>query len=88
MGMATFMLAVSGTALVCYFLMTRAQNRPAQRRGAAGDSSGSSNGYDSRGEGSSIFSWFGGDSSSSLADTSSGSGDSCGGDGGGGGGGD
>ena len=42
MGMTTFMLAVGGTSLVCYFLIARAQNRGAQRRGSAGDGSGSS----------------------------------------------
>ncbi len=36
MGMTTFMLAVGGTSLVCYVLMTRAQNRGAQRRGSGG----------------------------------------------------
>jgi hypothetical protein len=87
MGMATFMLAISGTSLVCYLLMTRAENRGAtQRRRLAGDSSGSSGSYDSGGDISGIFSWFGGDASSSgTSDTSGGScSDSGGGDGGGG----
>ena len=88
MGMAAFMLAVSGTSLVCYFLMTRAENRGAtQRRRLAGDSSGRSGSYDSGGDISGIFGWFGGDASSSG--TSDASGGSCsdsggGGDGGGG----
>ena len=38
MGMTTFMLAVGGTSLAD-LLMTRAQNRGAQRRGSGGDGS-------------------------------------------------
>ena len=83
MGMAAFMLAISGTSLVCYLLMTRAENRgAAQRRRLAGDSSGSSSSYDSGGDISGIFSWFSGDASSSG--TSDASGGSCGDSGGGG----
>ena len=90
MGMAALMLAVSGTSLLCYFLMTRAENRGAtQRRRLAGDGSGSSSSYDSGGDISGIFGWFGGDASSSgTSDASGGScSDSGGGDGGGDGGG-
>jgi hypothetical protein len=52
MGVTTFMLAAGGTSLVSYLLMTRAQNRGTQRRGPAGDNSGSYRSYDSGGDGS------------------------------------
>ena len=93
MGVTTFMLAVGGTSLVCYVLMTRAQNRSTRWRGSGGDNSLSSGGSDSGG-GSNILNWFGGDGfSSANSDASSscgaggdaGAGD-CGGGGDGGGG--
>jgi len=88
MGMTTFVLAVGGVSLVCYLLMTRAQNITraqnlgAQRRGSAGDGSLSPGSYDSAG-GSGIFGWFGGDGSPSAnSDASCGSGGDSGGGGG------
>ena len=83
-GMTAFLIAVSGVALVCYWLMTRVQNRGAARKSSNDNSSvdGSYSGS-SGGDGWSIFSWFGGDSSSS--DSSGSPGDFGGGDSGGGG---
>ncbi len=86
-GMTVFMIAVSGTALSCYLLMTRVENRSARRR-VAGDGSGDRASYDSGSGGWHFANWFGGDNSTSDNSGPSGdagSGDS-GGDGGGGGG--
>ena len=85
------MIAVGGTSLVCYWLMTRVQNRAARHGNAANDNSsyGSSGGstYDSGGSWN-VFNWFSSDNSSSdnsgTSDSSSGN-DSSGGDGGSGG---
>src|ERR1700737_2863238 len=70
--------------------MTRGQHRSARRTGAAGDGPDNGGGYDSGGDGWSVFSWFSGGHSTS--DHCGGSGDSgggdCGGGDGGGGGGD
>lgn len=79
-GMTAFMVAVGGTSLVCYLLMSRAQARKA-RRDSGGDSSSSDI---SSGDGWSLFSSSGSDSSSSH---DSGSSSDSGGDSGGGGGG-
>jgi hypothetical protein len=38
-GLATFMVAVGGTSLICYLLMNRVQNRKTQRESAGGDAS-------------------------------------------------
>ena len=90
-GMTAFMVAVGGTSLVCYLLMSRAQARKTRRESAGGDASVTGPG-DSSGGGWSPVSWFGGDSSSSHNSSSSSdfSGDrragGSGGDGGGGGG--
>ena len=87
-GMTAFMVAVSGTSLICYLLMVGVQNRKDRRESAGGDTSGIGAGDSSGGDGWSLFSWFGSDSSSSDSSTSSSdsSGDSgVGGDGGGGG---
>jgi hypothetical protein len=83
-GMTAFMIAVSGTSLICYLLMTRVQYRTARRRGTA-DDGGSS--YSSGGD-RNIFGWFSSDNSTSPHSGASGdfgSGDSRGGDSGGGG---
>jgi hypothetical protein len=80
-GLTAFMIAVGGTSVICFLLMSRAQNRSATRS-AAGDGSGDGAGYDSGGDGGNAFSWFGGDNSTS--NNSGPSGDSGGGDGGGG----
>ena len=82
-GITTFMVAVSGTSLICYVLMVRMQNRRDRRQSAGGDTSGIGSGDSSGGEGWNPFSWFGSDSSSS--DSSSSSSDSSGDSGGGGG---
>ncbi|MEH2548830.1 hypothetical protein V1283_005475 [Bradyrhizobium sp. AZCC 2262] len=89
-GMTAFMVAVSGTSLICYLLMVRVQNRKDQRQSAGSDTSGIGPGDSSGGEGWNPFSWFGSDSSSSDSSSSSSdsSGDSGGGGDGGGGGGD
>jgi len=52
-------IAVGGTSLICYLLMTRLQNRSANR-GSSGHSCGPDGGNDTGG-GWSISSWFGGD---------------------------
>ena len=82
-GMTAFMVAVSGTSLICYVLMVRMHNRRDRRQSAGGDTSGIGQGDISGGEGWNPFSWFGSDSSSS--DSSSSSSDSSGDSGGGGG---
>lgn len=88
--MAAFGIAVGGTSLICYALMTRLQNRQRKRRWS-GDNAVDGSG-DHGGEGGwSIAGWFGGDhaaldSSGNPIDVGGGdSGDSGGGDGGGGG---
>jgi hypothetical protein len=58
-GMTAFMMAVGGTSLACYLLMTRVQNRSA-RRNSAGDGSGNGSSSDAGGSGWSMPSWFGG----------------------------
>jgi hypothetical protein len=90
--MAAFGIAVGGTSLICYALMTRLQNRK-RKRGVSGDSSSDGGIYNySSGDGWSLPSWFGGDHSASDSSGNpidSGGGDSgAGGDGGGGGDGD
>jgi hypothetical protein len=85
--MVSFAIAVGGTLLICYALMTRLQNRRANR-GSSGDSSGADGDNYGGGGGWSISNWFGGDNSaldSSGNPIDSGGGDSGGGDGGGGG---
>ena len=85
--MVSFAIAVGGTLLICYALMTRLQNRRANR-GSSGDSSGAGGDNYGGGGGWSISNWFGGDNSaldSSGNPIDSGGGDSGGGDGGGGG---
>jgi hypothetical protein len=92
-GLALFMIAVSGTAAICYWQINRVENRNARRR-PAGDGSGDGASYDSGGDGWHVARWFGGDNSTSdnsgpsgdAGGGDSGSGDSGGGDGGGGGG--
>ena len=79
-GMAAFLIAVSGVSLVCYWLMTRAQDRGPARRSSS-DSPGADSSYSGSSDGWSIFGWFGGDNSSSDNSGSSSGGDS-GGDGG------
>ncbi|MCA6118494.1 hypothetical protein J6524_26995 [Bradyrhizobium sp. WSM 1738] len=87
-GMATFMVAVGGTSLICYLLMNRVQNRKTRREGGsdsayAGIGAGDSSSADSW----SLFSPNNSDSSSSH-DSASSSDSGGGSDGGGGGGGD
>jgi hypothetical protein len=87
-GMTALMLAVGGSSLACYWLMTRVQSAAACRSNATSDNSGYSSGgtYDSGG-GWNVFNWFSSDSSSSdksSASDSSSSSDSGGGDSGGG----
>ena len=36
-GMTSFLVAVGGTALICYLLMGRVQSRKSRREGAGGD---------------------------------------------------
>ena len=86
-GMTAFMVAVGGTSLVCYLLMSRAQARKTRRESAGGDSTSGDN---SVGDGWSLFSSSGSDSFSSHNSSSSSDfgGDSGGGGDGGGGGGD
>jgi hypothetical protein len=88
--MAAFGIAVGGTSLICYALMTRLQNGKRTRR-SSGNSSASDGG--NFGDGWTIASWFGSDHSMSDssgnpsdfgAGDSGGGGDGGGGDGGGG----
>ena len=58
--MAAFGIAVGGTSLICYLLMTRSQNSRRKRR-SAGDSSATDGGNYSGGDGWTIASWFGGE---------------------------
>jgi hypothetical protein len=87
--MTALAIAVGGTSPICYLLMTRLQNRRANR-GSSGHSPAPDGGNFAGGDGWSIFTWFGGDNSAS--DSSGNPGDSAGsnsgggGDGGGGGG--
>jgi hypothetical protein len=83
--MAAFGVAVCGTSLVCFMLMTRVQNRRATRRpsrGGSPDGSSFASG-DSVSDGGGLFTWSGGDHSAS--DPSGASNDAGGGDSGGGG---
>src|SRR6267154_1775991 len=88
-GMTAFLIAAGGVSVICYWLMTRVQNRAARR-----DTTSTSNDYSYDSGGSScggwnIASWFSSDNSSSDSSSSSGAsggGDSGGSDGGGGGG--
>ncbi len=91
--MAAFGIAVGGTSLVCYVLMTRLQNRRANRRSLR-DSPSPDDGNYTGSDGWSISSWFGGDNSAfdgsgnpsdSGGSDSGGGGDGGGGDGGSGG---
>jgi hypothetical protein len=87
-GVTAFMVAVGGTSLICYLLMNRVQNRKDRRECAGGDASSIGPSNSSGGDGWSLLSWFGSDTSSSDSSTSSSdsSGDSGGGGGDGGGG--
>ena len=58
--MVTLGIAVGGTSLICYALITRLHNRRANR-GSSADSSGGGSGNDSGEHGWSISNWFGGD---------------------------
>jgi len=78
---AAFGIAVGGTSLVCYLLMTRLQNRCANR-GSSGHSCGPDGGNYTGGGGWSISTWFAGDNSAS--DSSGNPSDASEGDGGGG----
>src|SRR5216684_3968939 len=81
--MTAFGMALGGTSLICYLLMTRLQNRRANR-GSSGRSPAPDGGnYGGGGGGWSIFTRFGGDNSAS--DSSGNPGDSAGTDSGGGG---
>src|SRR5437879_1047311 len=85
--MAAFGIAVGGTSLICYLLMTRLQNRRANR-GSSGHSCGPDGGNYTGGGCWSISTWFAGDASASDSSANpcdAGGGDSGGSDGGGGG---
>ncbi len=81
-----FGIAVAGTSLLCYALLTRAERITRNRR-SAGDASSASGGT-SGSEGWAVAGWFGGDhtlTDSSGDPTDVGGSDGGGGDGGGGG---
>jgi hypothetical protein len=80
--MAAVGIAIGGTSLICYLLLSRPQHRRADR-GSSGDSSGADGGSYPGSDGWSLFGWIGGGDSGS--DNSSSSSDSGGGDSGGGG---
>lgn len=88
-GILAFVVAGGACLLVGYMLMDRAAQARRPRREAAGDSSSIGPGDSSGSDGSGLFSWFSGDSSShdsgSSSDSGGDSGGSGGGDGGGGG---
>jgi len=85
--MAAFGIAVGGTSLVCYLLMTRLQKRPANRRSPRDGSSPDGGNYTGA-DGWNIFGWFGSDNPAfdSSGNPSDSGGSDCGGgaDGGGG----
>ncbi len=85
-GMTAFLIGVGGVSMVCYWLMTRVQNRSA-RRSSTSDGPSNDYSYDSSSSGGwNIAGWFSGDNSSSGTSGTSGSWDSGGGaDSGGGG---
>ena len=76
-------MAIGGTSLICYRLLSRPQHRRADR-GSSGDSSGAAGSSYSGGDGWNLFGRIGGGDSGS--DNSSSSSDSGGADSGGGGG--
>jgi hypothetical protein len=84
--MAAFGIAVGGTSLVCYLLMTRLQNRRENRRSPRHDPSSGAGNYTGA-DGWSISSWFGSDNPAfdSSGNPSDSGGSDCGGgaDGGG-----
>ena len=83
-GMTALVVAVGGTSVICYLMMSRGQNRSTRRESAGSDGSSTSTG--SSGDGWNLASWFGGDSSSSdNSGTSCESGNAYSGGGGGGG---
>jgi hypothetical protein len=79
--MAAFGIAVGGTSLVCYLLVTRLQNRRANRT-VPRDGSLPDGGHFAGADSWSTFRWFGGDNR--ALDSSGNPGDSGGGDCGGG----
>jgi hypothetical protein len=81
--MMAFTIAVGGTSLVCYVLMTRLQNR---NRRSSGDGPSSDGGNYATSDGWTMASWFSGDHS--APDSSGNPSDFGGGDSGGGGGAD
>jgi hypothetical protein len=86
--MAAFGIAVGAASLLCYVLMTRLQNRRANRKSQS-DSPSADGGNYAWSDGWSMSSWFGGDhsafDSSGNPSDSGGSDSGGGGDGGGGG---
>jgi hypothetical protein len=81
--MVAFGIAVCGTSLICYMLMTRVQTRRANRRPSCGGSLPDGSSFAGGDSGNLL--WFGGHHSAS---DHSGASHDCGGGGGGGGGGD
>jgi hypothetical protein len=89
---AAFAIAVGGTSLICYLLMTRLPNCRAHR-GSSGNGSGADGGGYGGSDGWSLSHWFGGDHSAldgsgnpiDFGGGDSGGGGDGGGDGGGGG---
>ena len=80
--MAAFGIAVGGTSLICYLLMTRLQNSQRNRR-ASGNGSATDGSNYADGDGWTMASWFGGHHS--VTDSSGNPSDFGGGDNGGGG---
>ena len=90
--MTAFGIAVGGTSLICYALMTRLQNRRGNRR-SSGDNASADGGNYVGGGGRTIAHWFGGghsglDSSGNPSDTNGSDSGGGGSEGGGGGRGD
>jgi hypothetical protein len=88
--MTAFAIAVGGTSLICYVLMTRLQNRRVNRRSSGEHSTSDSSSY-AGGDGWALASWFGSShyaSDHSVTDSSGNPSDGGGGDSGGGGDGD
>lgn len=86
-GMTAFLVAVSGTSLICYLMMGRVQKRKSRRQGTGGDASSMGSG-DNAGGGWNLPSWFGSESPASDSCTSTSDSGADGGGGGDGGGGD
>jgi hypothetical protein len=70
-GMTAFLIAVGGVSMICFWLMTRVQNRAARRASSTADNSDSGS-YDSGSGSWNIASWFSSENCSSDSSGTSG----------------